>query len=32
MNIDQIMPGVPVLAKPVSKDRLRDAIAAVMRV
>ena len=32
MHIDQIMPGVPVLAKPVSKDRLRDAIAAVMRV
>ena len=32
MNIDQMLPGVPVLAKPVSRDRLRDAIASVMKV
>jgi CheY-like chemotaxis protein len=30
-HLDQIMPGAPVLAKPVSKELLRDAIATVMK-
>ncbi len=30
-NIEKIAPGAPVLAKPVSADRLRDAIATVMK-
>ena len=30
-HIDQMVPGAPVLAKPISAHRLRDAIAAVLR-
>src|SRR5262245_12051104 len=30
-QIEKILPDVPVLAKPISGDRLRDAIASVMR-
>jgi len=30
-SIDQIAPGAPVLAKPVSADRLRDAVARVLK-
>ena len=29
--IDQMVPGAPVLAKPISAQRLRDAIASVLR-
>ncbi|MBX9844909.1 MAG: response regulator [Xanthobacteraceae bacterium] len=30
-HIDRILPGAPVLAKPISAERLRDAIASVLR-
>ena len=30
-KIDQVLPGIPVLAKPITADRLKEAIAAVMK-
>ena len=30
-HIDRLLPGAPVLAKPISAERLRDAIASVLR-
>jgi CheY-like chemotaxis protein len=31
-KIDQVLPGIPVLAKPITADRLKEAIAAVMKI
>ena len=31
-HIERVMPGAPVLAKPVTSDKLRDAIAAVRKI
>jgi hypothetical protein len=30
-HIERIVPGAPVLAKPITADRLREAVAAVLK-